>query len=110
MDAVRKMLAEQQAAVCRIFANPTRILILWAVAEDEKSVSEIAAAVGASLQNTSQHLRLMKERGILKSRREAQTIYYRVGPNEYTEKCQLLLQVYKSANEKLLFNGGKSCL
>ncbi|MAT98272.1 MAG: hypothetical protein CL608_14100 [Anaerolineaceae bacterium] len=109
MNTVSKTLAEQQAAVCRIFANPTRILILWSLADNEKSVSEIAALVGASLQNTSQHLRVMKEVGILQSRREGQTIYYRVSQNEYTQKCQLLLQIYRNVNEKLL-NGGKSCL
>jgi len=53
-------------------------LILWVLAKGEKSVGEIAAAVEASLQNTSQHLRLMKDRGILTGRREGQTIYYRI--------------------------------
>jgi ArsR family transcriptional regulator len=97
MDAASqaKTLAAKQAAVCGVFANPTRILILWTLAEEEKSVSDIAETVEASLQNTSQHLRLMKNRGILISRREAQTIYYRVADNEYTERCQLLFHAYK---------------
>jgi len=54
------------------------VLILRALSEREMSVGEIAAEVGTSMQNTSQHLHLMKERGILESRREGQTIYYRV--------------------------------
>lgn len=101
MDAARKILAKQQAAMCRVFANPTRILILWTLAEEEKTVSEIAIAVGASLQNTSQHLRLMKEKGILKSRREAHAIYYHVCQNECPERCQLLLHMHQNANEKI---------
>lgn len=84
-------LAEAQAAVCSVFANPKRILILWTLAEHEKSVGEIASSVGMSMQCTSQHLRVMKEQDILESRREGQTIYYSVSRNEITETCQLLI-------------------
>ncbi len=91
-----KDLAKCQAAVCSVFANPKRILILWTLVAQEKSVSEIASAVGTSLQCTSQHLRLMRERGILDSRREGQTIYYFVAENEVTENCRLLNQPYLS--------------
>ncbi len=100
MDAESKVLAEKQGAICSVFAHPTRILILWTLAEGEKSVSEIAATVEASLQNTSQHLRLMKERGILGTRREAQTIYYRVVEGESTEKCQLMLNTCKHTDKE----------
>jgi DNA-binding transcriptional ArsR family regulator len=43
------------------------------------------------MQCTSQHLRVMREQGILESRREGQTIYYSVARNEVTETCQLLI-------------------
>jgi ArsR family transcriptional regulator len=67
-------------------------MILWSLASHEKSVGEIASAIEASLQCTSQHLHLMKNMGILDSRRDGQTIYYRVVKNEFSERCQLLLQ------------------
>jgi DNA-binding transcriptional ArsR family regulator len=70
--------AKEQADLCRIFNNPARVLILWALVEREMSVSEIAATVEISLQNTSQHLRLMKDRDVLTCRREGQTIFYRI--------------------------------
>jgi DNA-binding transcriptional ArsR family regulator len=78
MDTKTLQQAEAQADLCRVFNHPTRVLILWALADRELSVGEIAAAVEASLQNTSQHLRLMKDKDILTCRREGQTIYYRV--------------------------------
>lgn len=68
--------AEAQARFYQVLTNPRRVLILHALTEGEKSVSEIAALVCTSLQNTSQHLRLMKDRGLLDSRRDGQTIYY----------------------------------
>jgi ArsR family transcriptional regulator len=76
MDIETMHLAETQARQYQVLTNPRRVLILWALAGQEMSVGEIAAKVGASMQNTSQHLRLMKDRGILESRRDGQTIYY----------------------------------
>jgi DNA-binding transcriptional ArsR family regulator len=75
-------LAEQQAEICKTFSNPTRILILWTLSEDELSVGEIANAVNASIQNTSHHLRIMKDRGILNARRQGQTIFYAIQDRE----------------------------
>jgi DNA-binding transcriptional ArsR family regulator len=85
-------LAESQAEICGVFGNANRVLILWALGEQELSVGEIASAIDCSLQNTSQHLRLMKDKNILASRREGQTIYYRIKQNELMEGCRLLLQ------------------
>jgi DNA-binding transcriptional ArsR family regulator len=45
--------AQDQASFCRIFGNSKRVLILWTLVEEERPVSEIAATIGASLQNTS---------------------------------------------------------
>jgi len=92
MEIDLKASAESQALICSIFANAKRVMILWSLAEQEKSVSEIASAIEASLQSTSQHLNLMKKMGILDSRRDGQTIYYHIVNNGLTERCQLLLQ------------------
>lgn len=94
MDVELKALAESQASICGVFANAKRVMILWSLAEQEKSVGEIASAIEASLQCTSQHLRLMKDMGILDSRRDGQTIYYFIAENELTERCRLLIQAH----------------
>jgi DNA-binding transcriptional ArsR family regulator len=85
-------LAESQAEICGVFSNANRVLILWALGDQEMSVGEIASAIDCSLQNTSQHLRLMKDKDILASRREGQTIYYRIKQHELMEGCRLLFQ------------------
>ncbi|MFN2138702.1 MAG: ArsR/SmtB family transcription factor [Candidatus Promineifilaceae bacterium] len=84
--------AEDQAALCRIFANPKRIMILWSVAEQERAVTAIAETIDASLQSTSQHLSVMKAAGILAARRDGQTIYYRIAENDLASKCHLILE------------------
>ena len=78
MDTQILETARQHAEVCKVFSNVNRILILWLLENQELSVSDIAKETDSSLQNTSQNLRLMKDKGILASRREGHTIYYRV--------------------------------
>ena len=104
MKMAQQMLAGEQAEFCKIFAHPRRILILWTLAEQEKTVSEIAMAINASLQNTSQHLRLMREKGILKSHREGQMIFYRVNKDNPPAQCHLVAQLCEESTQ----NGGKT--
>ena len=91
MDAELQREAERQAAICGIFGNSKRVLILWALSDQELSVSKISETVGTSMQNTSQHLRLMRERGILRSRREGQTIYYSVAEDKLFRFCKQIM-------------------
>ena len=57
-------LAEKQAAMCKVFGSARRLIILWLISKEELSVHAIAERVGSSLQNVSQHLRLMRDKGI----------------------------------------------
>jgi ArsR family transcriptional regulator len=97
MDEQLLKMAKQQADVCQIFGSSTRILILWALNGREMCVGDIATAIGASLQNTSQHLHLMKDRGILTSRRTGHAIYYRINGNELMHGCPVLCQTIQAS-------------
>jgi DNA-binding transcriptional ArsR family regulator len=104
MDVEAQEMAARQASVCGIFSNAKRVLILWALMEQEMSVSEIAASIEASLQNTSQHLRLMEDKGILVSYREGQKVYYGIVDHDLMKDCRLLRQAptIRSDREKEL--------
>jgi len=99
MDSKIKALAREKASLCSIFGSTQRILIVWTLGEKEVSVSDIAAALDISLQNASQHLRLMKDKGILSSRRDGQTIYYRIAENKILESCPILLNAQQYINQ-----------
>jgi tRNA 2-thiouridine synthesizing protein A len=92
MDPVLLELAESRAALCRVLGNPRRLHILLLLANVELSVHEIAAEAGSSLQNVSQHLRLLRKSGYVTSRREGQTIYYRIADPELVRHCPALLR------------------
>ena len=85
-------LAESQAEIYRIFSHSNRIQIFWLLMENEMSVNDIAEAIGASVQNTSQHLRLMKTASILDTRRDGQTIYYRISDTDIGSYCRRILE------------------
>lgn len=87
-----KQLAEKQADIFSILSNAKRLLIFWNLDGTEMSVNDIARAIDASVQNTSQHLRLMKDKDILTSRRDGQVIYYRIADNETARYCAQLVQ------------------
>jgi DNA-binding transcriptional ArsR family regulator len=80
-------MAERQAALCRIFGNPQRVLILWLLVDKERTVTEIAVAIGASLQSASQHLRIMGFGNLVEARRERHNIYYHIADNEMLKNC-----------------------
>ena len=92
MDMETVEQARRQAKHCGVFANYRRVMILWMLVEKERSVSAIATAVDISLQSASQHLRLMKERGVLQSRREGQTVFYSTTPDTTPSKCRFLTE------------------
>jgi ArsR family transcriptional regulator len=70
--------AEEAARLLDALANPRRLMILCRLAETECSVGELAVTIGLSQSALSQHLARLRTEGIVATRREAQTIYYRL--------------------------------
>jgi len=82
--------AEHQASHCRVMGNPQRILILWLLADKERTVTEIAEAIGASLQSASHHLRILEFSNMVKTRREHHNIFYHLIDNESVKNCPVV--------------------
>jgi ArsR family transcriptional regulator len=85
-------LYRMHAELCKALANEHRQAILHAIGDGEKCVSDLAAEVGISVYNVSQHLRVLKERGLVTARKEAQTVYYRVTNMKFIQACALIRQ------------------
>ena len=85
-------LARKQTALCKVFSSTRRVLIIWVLDKKEMTVTEIAKSVGSSMQSTSQHLRLMKDKGVLTSRKDGQAVLYRIAENELMQNCTILEQ------------------
>ena len=80
-----------------LFGNRTRLRIFCALQEGRKTVSELADYAKVSLPNASQHLRLMRDKGILASRRAGHTIYYHLTDCALKESCHIIRSATKDA-------------
>ncbi|MGD0659350.1 MAG: metalloregulator ArsR/SmtB family transcription factor [Syntrophorhabdales bacterium] len=84
---------ELQAEICQTLANPKRLQIVHLLKGAELSVTEIVNAMGIPKANASQHLSLMRQKGIILSRREGTSIFYRLSSPKITEACALMREV-----------------
>jgi len=73
-----KELAERAAEVLKTVAHPLRLQIVELLREGERSVGEIVDSLGEKQAVTSQQLNLMKDKGVLASRRDGARVYYRI--------------------------------
>ncbi|MBI5741220.1 MAG: winged helix-turn-helix transcriptional regulator [Nitrospirae bacterium] len=84
---------EIHADICKTLGNAKRIEILNALGDKELAVGELVNILGVSPANVSQHLSVMKQKGILSSRREGNNIYYKVANPKVIMACGLMREV-----------------
>jgi DNA-binding transcriptional ArsR family regulator len=70
--------AGKACGLLKAMANEARLMVLCHLIEGERSVSELQDAVGLSQSAMSQHLAVLREQGIVETRRDGQSVYYRV--------------------------------
>lgn len=81
---------ELEADMIRVLANPKRLMIVDLLGRGPSTVTEIADWLNLSLQNASQHLRVMKDRGIVRARRDGREVRYALRSPVLSESCQLV--------------------
>jgi ArsR family transcriptional regulator, virulence genes transcriptional regulator len=87
--------AAEAAQLLKLLANENRLMILCRlVAQREMSVGELAAAIKLSQSALSQHLARMREEGLVATRREAQTVFYRVADPSARRLLTALKNIY----------------
>ena len=79
-----------QAEISKTLAHPLRLAILHFLESGEKTVNELAQTLGAGQSNVSQHLALMRQRQIVKTRKDGSNIYYRVANPKINQACDML--------------------
>ena len=84
---------QRTAIVGRALADPKRLCVLESLAEGELSVSELSTRVGCQVPNMSQHLAVLRSAGLVATRREGSTIYYRLSDPRVLEAYQLLQSI-----------------
>lgn len=86
--------AGQAADLLGAMANKRRLVVLCRLIDGEKSVNALAESVGLSQSALSQHLAKLREKGLVATRRDAQTIYYRIASEEVRSVLTTLYGIY----------------
>jgi len=71
-----------------LLAEPTRLAILHTICNDERTVSAIVEATGATQTNVSRHLGLLHAAGVVSRRRDGSSVHYRVADAVFVEICR----------------------
>ncbi|MDQ1362934.1 MAG: hypothetical protein QG652_794 [Pseudomonadota bacterium] len=80
----------------KAMSHPLRLKILCTLKDKEVSVQDIVDNVGTSQSNISQHLAILRDKGILASRKDANRVYYRVGDARTLALISMMQQVFCS--------------
>jgi DNA-binding transcriptional ArsR family regulator len=83
------------ADICSALADPSRILILYALAEHTRNVSDLAQDVGISQPAASRHLKILRERGLVRPERQGASVEYRLTDMRLIEALDLLRTVLR---------------
>ncbi len=86
-------LFEFQAAICKTFANPWRLRIVEALGDRQMTVSQLVEALGIPKSNVSQHLGIMREKGVVEYRRQGGHVYYWLSSPKILSACRLMREV-----------------
>jgi ArsR family transcriptional regulator len=84
---------QRSAAVAKALADPKRLCVLQSLAERELSVRELSEHVGCHVPNMSQHLAVLRNSGLVLTRRDGNAIYYRIADPRILEACRLLQSI-----------------
>jgi DNA-binding transcriptional ArsR family regulator len=85
---------EVAARALKAIAHPLRLKILCVVGDHEACVQEIVEAVGTSQSNISQHLAILREKGVLLTRKDANRVYYRIGDARTLQLIGMMREVF----------------
>jgi DNA-binding transcriptional ArsR family regulator len=86
--------AEQAAILLKAMANKHRLLLLCLLNQGELSVTELKSELNIPQSTLSQHLSVLRQDALVKTRRDAQTIYYRLASKEVESIIATLYQLY----------------
>ncbi len=87
---------ERASRSLKAMSHPLRLKILCTLGDEEVSVQEIVEHVGTSQSNISQHLAILRDKGILASRKDANRVYYRVSDSRTLKLIGMMREVFCS--------------
>ena len=88
-----KDLYRKHADFCKVISHPPRLQIIDILQEEEMTVTDLATRLEIAVGNLSQHLNLMKQRRVLESRKEGNSVIYRLANPKMIKACCLIREI-----------------
>ncbi len=88
-------ITQLHADICSALADPSRIMLLYSLAEKSMNVSDLANEIGISQPAASRHLKLLRERGLVRAERQGASVEYRLTDPRLIEALDLLRTVLR---------------
>ena len=104
-------LFKMQADICKALSDPKRLMIVYELRDGELSVGQLGMRLELPQANVSQHLAILRKRGIVSTRREGTTVYYSPASCKIGEACDMVrnfLAEQLAGNNELVQLLGKS--
>jgi ArsR family transcriptional regulator len=93
IDEAQMQLFRLQAEICKTMADYKRLMILHELRDAEMSVGQLVSNLDLPQANVSQHLSILRERGIVTARREGTSVYYSLANHKIGQACDLVQEV-----------------
>jgi DNA-binding transcriptional ArsR family regulator len=94
-SAADEVLYERQARICQVLSDPKRLRLLGLLRDGERSVGELAETLGVAYPNVSQHLNVMRDAGLVATRRAGTSVYYRLAYPRIAVACDIVRDVLR---------------
>ncbi len=88
--ATAEELHELHARVCKAIADPKRLLLINEMRDGPQTVGDLSEAIGISRSNASQHLAVLRDRGLVRAQRTGSNVYYSLRSPKIVQAVDLL--------------------
>ena len=94
-SSLQQEISQLQADFCFALSDPTRILILYALQSGPANVTELTQDVGTSQPTASRHLKVLRDRGLVRTTRQGTTVQYELADTRLIQALDLLRAVMR---------------
>lgn len=94
-QSLTQEISQLEADFCFALSDPTRILLLYALNETPRNVTELTLELGVTQPNASRHLKILRERGLVHTVRQGTTITYHLTDDRLIQALDLLRAVMR---------------
>ncbi len=93
MSEIERELYRLHASVCKGLAEPKRLLIINALRDGERSVGDLCEDLNLQQANVSQHLAVLRDKGLVTTRKDGQRVFYALSSTKIIQAVDLLREV-----------------